>query len=527
METNTSQTGREEKVGAGRWWALGALVLSGLVIGLDTTILVTALPTIAGRLGASTSQLQWISAAYTLAWAGLLLPAGVLGDRLGRRRLLLFGLVLFGVASLAGSRMTSAGGLIAMRAVMGAGAAIIVPLTLSILPSMFSEEERPRAISLTAVGTFLGLPLGPLVAGWLLGHYDWGTIFLINAPVVVLAVLGVGLLVPESRDPEAPPLDWLGAVLAVVGITSLVYGIIEGPGKGWTDAGVLCGLTGGVLVLVAFVAWETRTRSPLVDLRLFLNPRFTWSTVAFVVVGFALTGVLFVVTPYLQIVQGADAQSTGIRLLPMIAGVMAGGIVSDRLAARLGTRVPVAAGLLVTAAGMVLLSRAGAETGYGLVGSALAVMGLGMGMALPTALDAILGALPPAQAGAGNGLTRSLQQVAASLGVAILGSILNSVYQTSLSVHLAGLPAQVREAAQSNVAGAAAAARHLPGPLALPLLRAAHDAYASGMAGVLLVSAGMMVAAAVLVGLFLSGRADPDSAGKTRSDGVSLEEHIG
>ena len=194
-------------VGQGRWWALAAIALSGLVIGLDTTILITALPTLSTKLGATTSQLQWLSDAYTLALAGLLLPAGVLGDRFGRRRLILIGLLLFGVSSVVAGQMTSADGLIAMRAVMGVGAAIILPLTTAILPTLFSPEERPRAIAVTSVGVMLGLPVGPLLAGWLLTHFAWGTIFLINAPVVLLALLGVGFLVPESKDPAAPRLD--------------------------------------------------------------------------------------------------------------------------------------------------------------------------------------------------------------------------------------------------------------------------------------------------------------------------------
>src|SRR5437879_2354345 len=238
--------------GQGRWWALAAIALSGLVIGLDTTILITALPTLSAKLGATTSQLQWLSDAYTLALAGLLLPAGVLGDRYGRRRLLLVGLLLFGVSSVVAGQMTSANGLIAMRAVMGVGAAIILPLTTAILPTMFSEQERPRAIAVAAVGVMLGLPLGPLVAGWLLTHFAWGTIFLINGPVVLLALLGIWFLIPESRDPEPRGLDWLGAALVVLGTTALVYGIIEEPVDGWTDARVLTGLVGGAVVPAVF-----------------------------------------------------------------------------------------------------------------------------------------------------------------------------------------------------------------------------------------------------------------------------------
>lgn len=490
-----------------RWWALGALVLSTLAIALDATVLVTALPTLSSALGATTSQLQWMSDAYTLALAGLLLPAGVLGDRFGRRRLMLLGLLLFGVSSLAASLLSSANGLIAMRAVMGAGAALVLPLSISILPTMFTTEERPRAVALAAASTFLGLPLGPLVAGWLLTHAAWGTIFLINVPVVAVALLGVWFLVPESRDAGAPGLDWAGALLAVVGVTGLVYGIIEEPGSGWTEPRVLAGLIGGSLVLAAFVARELRTPSPLVDLRLFQNGRFAWPTAAFALIGAAMLGVLFVLAPYLQVVEGNDAQGTGLRLLPMIGAIMVAAIASDRLTARLGTRVVVATGLFVTAAGLLLLSRAGADAAYGAVAAALAVIGLGLGAAMPPAVDAILGALPPGQTGVGMALTRALQNVSASFGVAILGSILNTAYRAGVDGALGGLPAPVREAARGSVAGAAVVASHLPGPQAASLLRAAKEAYATGMAEVLVVSAGLTLAGGLLIALFLPRRA--------------------
>ena len=305
-------------------------------------------------------------------------------------------------------------------------------------------------------------------------------------------------------------------MLVVAGTTTLVYGIIEEPGDGWTDSRVLAGLVGGGVLLVLFAAQELRTRSPLVDLRLFLNRRFTWATIAFVVAGFALTGLMFILTPYLQVVQGNDAQGTGVRLLPMIAALIVAAAASARLVARLGTKVMVSGGLLVTSAGLVILSRVGAESGYGLVAAGLAVIGLGIGFAMPTALDAVLGALPPTHTGVGTGLSRSLQQVGASFGVAILGSILNSAYRSGLDGNLAGLPAQVRGAVQGSVAGAAAAAQHLPGPLAVPLVHAAHAAYANGMAEVLLVCTGLMVVGALLVALFLPSRA-PAAGGRAEA----------
>jgi len=491
----------------GRWFGLAALSVSGLVLGLDVTILITALPTLSAKLDATTDQLQWMSAAYTLSLAGFMLPAGVLGDRFGRRRLLLIGLVTFGISSVIASQMTSANDLILMRVVMGASGAIVLPLVTSILPSMFAEDERQRAIGISGAGVFIGLPLGPLVAGWLLTHYDWGSIFLMNAPVVVIAVIGVWFFVPESRDPNPRRLDWLGALLEMIGVTGLVYGIIEEPVQGWASPQVAAPIAGGALLIVAFIAWQLRTSNPLVDLNLFRNRRFALSTVAFTIVGFAMTGVLFVLSPYLQVVQHNDAQGTGVRLLPLIAAMMVGAVSSDWLSKRVGVKVMVAGGMLGIAASMLLLSRAGAHSGYGLVAIALAAMGLSIAFTMIPALDAILGALPAGQTGAGSALTRAIQNVGASFGVAVMGSVLNSAYQAHLSGQLAGFPAAVRSAAETSVAVAAAAARHLPAPLGDRLMLAANGAYAQGMSEVLMVTAGLLVVGAVLMALFLPARA--------------------
>ncbi len=499
---------------AGRWWALAALVVSGLVVGLDATVLFTAIPTLSSKLGASTSDLQWIAAAYTLTLGGLLLPAGVLGDRYGRKRMLLVGLAIFGVSSLIASQATTAATLIAMRALMGVGAAFIVPLSLSILPSMFSPEERPRAISATAAGAFLGLPAGPLVAGWLLTHYAWGSVFLINVPVVALALVGVWFLVPEGKDPHPRAFDWVGGVLAVIGVTALVYGVIEQPIHGWADGRVLGGIIGGALVLAVFVLWDVRHPSPFVDLRNFRNRGFTWATMAFVVTGFGLFGVMFILTPYIQIVLGNDAQATGIKLLPLIAGVIAGAGLGNVMAARLGAKITVSAGLIVTAAALVGLSRIGVDTGYGPLAVAITVIGFGIGIALPTSLDVILGTLPPGQTGAGSALTRALQQVAATFGVAILGSILNSTYQGQIGSHLAALPGAAREAALNSLAGAHAVATHFRAPGRAALVDAANQAYTHGMGQVMIVSAILLVVTAIAIAIFLPARIVPMDAGE-------------
>jgi EmrB/QacA subfamily drug resistance transporter len=491
----------------GRWLGLAALTISGLVLGLDITILITALPTLSAKLGATTDQLQWMSAAYTLSLAGFMLPAGVLGDRFGRKRLLLIGLITFGISSVVASQMTTANGLILMRVVMGASGAIVMPLITSILPSMFAEDERQRAIGFSGAGAFIGLPLGPLVAGWLLTHYDWGSIFLINAPVVVIAVVGAWFFIPESKDPDPKGLDWMGALLEMAGVTGIVYGIIEEPVRGWTDLQVAGPILSGAVLVAAFVVWQFRTRAPLVDLTLFRNRRFALSTLAFTIVGFAMTGVLFVLSPYLQIVQGNDAQGTGIRLLPLIGAMMAGAIGSDWLSKRLGAKVMVSAGMLGIAAGMLILSRAGVDSGFGLVAIALAVIGLSIALTMIPALDAILGALREGETGAGSALTRAIQNVGASLGVAVMGSILNSAYQAHLSGQLAGFPAAARTAAATSVAVAASVAHHLPPPLGGQLLRAAETAYSQGMSEVLVATAGLLVLGAVLMALFLPARA--------------------
>lgn len=515
MTTNIRQTEIESSAQgrAGRWWALAALVVSGLVIGLDSTVLITALPTLSAKLGATTSDLQWIAAAYTLTLGGLLLPGGVLGDRYGRKRLLLVGLAIFGISSLIASQTTTASALIAMRALMGVGAALILPLSLSILPSLFTAAERPRAISATAAGAFLGLPLGPLVAGWLLTHYDWGSVFLINAPVVVLALMGVWFLVPEGKDPHPRPFDWVGGLLAVIGVTALVYGVIEQPIHGWTDSRVLGGIIGGAVVLTAFVVWDLRHPSPFVDLRNFRNRSFTWATMAFVVTGFGLFGVMFILTPYIQIVLGNDAQATGIKLLPLIGGVIIGAGIGNVLAARLGIRVGVSAGLALTAAALLGFSRIGAETSFAPVAAALAVIGIGIGIALPTTLDIILGTLPPSQTGAGSALTRALQQIAATFGVAILGSLLSNAYQARIGSQLATLSPAAREVALNSLAGAHAIAAHLPPPAGGVVVRAANDAYTQGMAEVMLVSAGLVLVTAIAIAIFLPAHTSPIEAG--------------
>lgn len=492
--------------GRGRWWALAAVAASFLVVGLDSYIVVTALPTFSVKLGASESQLQWITAAYTLAWAGLLLPVGKLGDKLGRRKVLIAGLALFALTSVAASQVTTAGELIGLRAVMGAGAAVIMPMGLAIIPVLFPDEaDRRRAVTVTTIGAIVSLPLGPLLGGWLLTHFAWEWIFLINAPVAALALALVILLVPESRDSANPRLDWPGALLSAAGIIGVVYAIIEEPARGW-DAQVLASLVGGTALMGLFGLRQRASAAPLIDLQLFRNRLFGWGTAAFAVISFAMTGALFILTPYLQSVQGNDAQGTGLRLLPMIGALIAAAAASEALGVRVGVRLVIPAGMALSAAGLVVLACVTGSSGYGIVALALVIFGSGLGLGLPLAADAVLGTLAPHQTGMGNALSRSLQSVGVALGTAILGSVLNRTYRNTLAGHLAALPPAARNAAAGSIAGAHAVAARLPSPAGHQLTAAADTAYAHGIAGAAAVGASLLVIGAILCTALLPGK---------------------
>ncbi|MGH3210820.1 MAG: MFS transporter [Trebonia sp.] len=507
-----------DKLGQARWWALAAISASFLVVGLDSYIVVTALPTFSVRLGASESQLQWITAAYTLAWAALLLPVGKLGDKLGRRKVLMAGLALFGITSVVASQATTAGELIALRAVMGAGAAVIMPMGMAIIPVLFPRgADRRRAVTVTTIGAVVSMPLGPLLGGWLLTHFAWGWIFLINAPVAALALLGVCLLVPESRDPANPRLDWPGALLSAAAITGVVFAIIEEPAEGWRTP-VLASLLGGLVLAGLFWLRQRASVAPLIDLQLFRNRLFSWGTAAFAVISFAMTGVLFVLTPYLQSVLGNDAQGTGLRLLPMIGALIVAAAASESFGARIGVRFVIPAAMVLSAAGLLVLARATATGGYGMVALALVIFGSGLGLGLPLSADAVLGTLPPHQAGAGTALSRTVQSVGVALGTAVLGSVLNSAYRNAVTGRLAALPpvarnavagnavagnAVARNAAAASIAGAHGVAARLPAPAGRLLTQAANTAYAHGVAHATAVAACLLVTGAILCAILL------------------------
>ncbi|MGW7138107.1 DHA2 family efflux MFS transporter permease subunit [Streptomyces xanthophaeus] len=490
-----------------RWLGLTALVFGLLIIGLDATILTVALPTLAVELEATTTELQWFTDAYTLPFAALLLPLGVLGDKLGRRLVLSGGLLVFAAGSVLALFVDTSGGLVLSRVAMGAGAAAVAPLALAIVPLLFPPAERSRAVAVATAGFALGLPLGPLVGGWLLNSFWWGSIFLINIPIVAVALVGTWLFVPETRDPQARRLDLVGSALSLAGISAFVYGVIEAPNRGWGDPAVLVTLLGGIALIGVLLLWLRRAAHPLVDLSLFRDARFAWATATVSLVMFILLGVLFVVPQYLQQVQGHDAMATGIRLLPLIGALLVATVAGEKLVARFGTKAVVATGMLLWTVGLLHLAGLTADSGYEMTAIALAVVGAALGLTLPTTLDTILGTLPPERVGAGSAPANTCRQIGAAVGVAVLGSTLNSVYRDRLEEDApAQLTGKALDAALDNIAGAEAAAARLPGAEGVQVLDAARNAFVSGMSATALVCAVVAAATAVMVVALLPAR---------------------
>jgi len=498
-----------------RWWTLAVLALSLLVITVDGTVVNTALPTLARDLDASASQLQWIVDAYTLVFAGLLLVAGTLGDRFGRQRALVSGLVVFAAGSLAAALSGSAGELIASRSLMGAGAALIMPATLSILTDVFEDRaERTKAIGIWAGVSGLGVAIGPTLGGFLLQHFEWGSVFLVNLPIVAIALAGGRRFVPVSKAPVAPRLDPAGALLSMAGLAALTYGLIEAPSNGWAS-GTTFALVGGAIALLAgFAAWELwGTDHPMVDLALFRNLRFTAASVSVMIVFFSLFGSLFLLTQILQNVLGYSTLAAGAGALPFALAMGAVSPVAAGLARRIGTKLPVAAGLALMAAGLVAMSAADAGTSFGYFVFATVLMGLGMGLAMAPATDSIMGAVPKANAGVGSAVNDTTRQVGGALGVAILGSLLSTVYTNKLDDISGQLPPPAAAAANSSIGGALEVARRAGGPQGQQLADFAKRAFVDGMQQSLLVGAGVALLGALIALVLLPAReTDAESA---------------
>ncbi|MGH8791129.1 MAG: DHA2 family efflux MFS transporter permease subunit [Stackebrandtia sp.] len=501
---NISQKVVESAPDPRRWLALAALGLSVLVVGLDVTVLNVALPTLAVELEAGTSELQWIADSYVVVFAALLLPVGLLGDRLGRKRVLLIGLAAFAAASALAAYSSDVAVLVAARALMGVGAAIVIPVSIAVVPSMFDGRERARAVAVLTSGLALGLPLGPLVGGWLLEHFWWGSVFLINIPTAAVALAATAFLMPESRDAEAPRLRFIPTLLSVAGLAALVYGIIEAPGRGWTDPLIVAAQLTGLAMLTAFALSQTKSRTPMVDLSLFANRGFLWGSIAAALAALAMMGVLFILPQYLQVVLDHSAFGTGLRLLPMIGGIMVAGILSARLVGKFGYRPVIVVGLGVFAAGFFTGTATTVDSGYGLAAAWMSIAGLGMGLTMVPATDAVLASLPRDREGAGTALMQTLRQVAGALGIAGLGAILSAVYSDKLS--LPPLPDQLADAAEDSVAGAATASEAAADPA---IFDSAASAFVDGMNAVFLACGVGAVLSLALIAVFFPRRLEP------------------
>ncbi|MCX5142510.1 MFS transporter [Streptomyces sp. NBC_00338] len=483
-----------------RWWALGALVASMLVLGFDMTILNVALPTMAGDLGATTGEQQWMADAYVVVFAALMLPAGLLGDRFGRRRMLITGLGIFFVGSVLGTLATDVPTVIAARCVMGVGGALVMPLAMAVLPSLFGEpKDRIRAIGIVSAASALGMPLGPILGGWLLDHFWWGSVFLINVPMVGIGITACVFLLPETRDPAAPRVDLVSTVLTATGLGILIHAVIEAPVRGWGDPLVLAELALGAALITALVLRERKAVRPMLDLSLLRQRTFLLSTLAATLVMFVLAGLMFILPGYLQAVLGNDAFGTGVRMLPMMGGLLLATRVGGPADARFGARATMTAGLVVLAFAAVLGSRTTVGSGYGFTALWLTIAGVGFGLAVVPAMNAALGALPPDRSGSGSGLLMTVRQTGGALGIALLGSLLAGAYSGRLDT--TGLPAAAADTAGDSVVAAhAVAARSGVQRLA----DSADAAYLHGMSLIMLVIGATALVSALLVAAFLT-----------------------
>ncbi len=489
-----------------RWWAMGALTLAVLAVGLDGTILIVALPTLSTALHATESDLQWFSSGYLLMLAAAMLPAGLLGDRYGRKKVLLGSLALFGAGSAACAFAPSAGAFIAARVALGLAGAGVIVMALSAITVLFKEEERPRAVGIWAAANTLALPIGPILGGWLLSHYWWGWVFLLNVPVALVGLIAALALIPESRAPERPGLDLVGIIGSTAGLVAVTYGLIEAGRNGWGAASALAPIVAGLVVLVGFFLFERRLSQrpggqPLLDLDLFRSASFTWGVIIAGIAGLAMIGVIFTMPQYSQAVLGTDAMGSGLRLLPMIGGVVFGAVPADRLASRVGAKITVALGFAVLGAGVALGATTSQGSGDGFVAAWMAVVGVGTGLVIATASSAALCEVSKERSGVGAAVMGAVQKLGAPFGAAILGSVVSSAYLSRLQ--LAGLPPAAANAVRESVFGGVAMAQKLHSAALLDSVRAA---FVHGLDVALLVSAGIAIAGIVLTLAFLPAK---------------------
>jgi EmrB/QacA subfamily drug resistance transporter len=483
---------------------LATVCAAVLAINLDTTIVNVALPSISTELFAGTRQLQWVVDGYNLAFAGLVLAAGSLSDRFGRRPALITGLVGFALASAAGALVTTAGALVVARFAMGTFAALIFPTTLSIISNTFRERrERATALGIWGAVVGLGVAAGPITGGVLLEHFYWGSVFWALVPLALATAAAAFVLVPESRDPSVPALDGPGLALSVGVLASLTYTIIEGPVRGWSSAATLGGFLLAAALLVGFVLWERRTPHPMLDVTLFRDRRFSAASGAVTITFFALFGFIFLITQYFQFVRGYGALSTGARILPVALSIAVASVVGAALAPRIGTRIVVTTGLVLFGAAFLWISTSDVDTSYAaVIVPQMLMMGLGMGLISTPATESILLVLPPARAGVGSAVNDATRELGGTLGVAVVGSVFSSVFGAHLaSGAYAALPGKLLGGAKDSVGVARSVAAGDP-----RLLAAFHDSFLAGLSTACIVVGLLCLAAAVAAAFLLPGR---------------------
>jgi MFS transporter, DHA2 family, multidrug resistance protein len=494
-------------MGARRWWALGAVMLAVLAVGMDLTVLSVALPTLAGALKASESDLQWFSSGYALVLAAAMLPAGLLGDRYGRKKVMLCSLALFAVGSLACAYARTPAEFIGARILLGFAGAGLVVMAVSALAVLFSDEERPKAVGIWAAANMIAFPIGPILGGWLLSHDWWGWVFLMNVPVATLGFLAVVVLVPESASAQRPGIDTVGIVSSSGGLVGVTYGFIEAGQHGWGSTTAVTLILIGLALLVSFFFWERFLGGrpggqALVDLSLFRSASFTWGVILFAVLTLALIGLLFTMPQYFQGVMGTSPEGSGVRLLPVVGGMLVGLLPAARIAKAIGAKLAVAAGFLVIGIGLGIGSTATLSSGEGFMATWMVIAGVGTGLTMATAASTALAELSKERAGVGSGVLQALKNTGAPLGSAILGSALISAYVSRL--HLAGLAPVAAHAVRQSIFGGVFVAQALHSPT---LLRSVRAAFVHGTDVALLVSMGFALVGLVLSLIFLPARA--------------------
>jgi EmrB/QacA subfamily drug resistance transporter len=498
-----------ESIQRRRWYILGVLVVSLLVVVLDNTVLNVALKTIADPakgLGATQSELEWSINSYTLVFAGLLFTFGVIGDRIGRKRILLAGLAVFGLASLLSAYAQTPAELIWARALMGLGGAAIMPQTLSIITNVFEPRERGRAIGIWAGAVGLGVAIGPVTGGLLLAHFWWGSVFLINVPVIVAGLVAMWFLVPESRNPEPGGLDPVGVLLSIVGLVALSYGIIQGGDTGtWTTLTVLGPIFGGLAVLALFAWYEARIDHPALDVRLFRDRRLSAGVISIAMCFFAAAGVFFFTSFYMQSVRGLSPLESGAMALPFAIAQLVFAPRSAAMVNRYGAKVVCTTGLLLVTVAMLGYQLVDESSPLWILGVIFFIQGTGMANVMPPATESVMSALPREKAGAGSAINNTARQVAVAMGVAVLGSVVASVYRSDMSDRLSVLPAGARHAAGESIEGTMAVASRL-GASGQGLIDPAHVAFVNGMHAAAGAAAVVALIGALMVLRWMPGR---------------------